>query len=117
MENIAMVVRKAPYGDISAAEAVRHALGAVADDLKTSLILLDSGVLLAKKKQNVGSTGFTNLGSTLMACIEMGAEVYADKESLTDCSLDPADLVEGIKVVEAAEITRLIKEAKTTFIF
>jgi tRNA 2-thiouridine synthesizing protein D len=117
MENIAMIVRKAPYGDISAAEAVRHALGAAADDLKTSLILLDSGVLLAKKGQDVGSTGFTNLGSTLMACIEMGAEVYADRESLTDCFLDPADLVEGIKVVEAAEIARLIKEAKTTFIF
>jgi len=49
MENIAMIVRKAPYGDINAAEAVRHALGAAADDIKTSLILLDSGVLLAKK--------------------------------------------------------------------
>ena len=117
MEHIAIIVRKAPYGDICAAEAVRHALGGAADDLKTSLVLVDSGVLLAKKGQDIGNTGFTNLGSTLMTCIDMGAEVYADKQSLIDCSLDSAELIEGIKVVDGAEIARLIKEAKTTMVF
>ncbi len=117
MGNIAMIVRRAPYGDISAAEAVRHALGAAADDLTTSLILLDSGVLLAKKGQDIGSTGFTNLGSTLLACTEMGAQVYADRQSLMECSLEPDELVEGAKVVDGAEIARIIKDAKTTFIF
>ena len=117
MEHIAIIVRKAPYGDISAAEAIRHALGGAADDLKTSLVLVDGGVLLAKKGQDVGNTVFTNLGSTLMACVEMGAEVYADKQSLIDCSLDSADLIEGIKVVDGAVIARLIKEAKTTMVF
>jgi len=117
MENIAMIVRKAPYGDISAAEAVRHALGAAADDIKTSLILLDSGVLLAKKGQSMGDTDFTNLEDTLATCIDMGVDVYADKGSLMHIFLNPADLAEGIKVAETAEIALLIKEAGTTFIF
>ena len=44
MSKIAMILRRAPYGDINAAEAVRHALGAVSDDIEVSLILVDGGV-------------------------------------------------------------------------
>ena len=42
MESIAMVLRKPPYGDINAAEAVRHALGAFNNEEKVSLIMVDS---------------------------------------------------------------------------
>ena len=49
MGNIAMILKRSPYGDINAAEAVRHALGAVSFEMSVDLILLDGGVLLAKK--------------------------------------------------------------------
>lgn len=49
MEKIAMILRKPPYGDINAAEAVRHALGAVSGDIAVSLILVDGGVTLQEK--------------------------------------------------------------------
>lgn len=52
MSKIAMILRKAPYGDINAAEAVRHAMGGAADELSVSLVLVDSGVLLARKGQD-----------------------------------------------------------------
>lgn len=46
MSKIAMILRRSPYGDINAAEAVRHAMGGAADELAVSLVLVDGGVLL-----------------------------------------------------------------------
>ena len=117
MGKIAMILRRAPYGDINAAEAVRHAMGGVADELTIDLILVDSGVLLAKKGQDDTGTGFTNLEGTLKDCIDMGVEVYADKASVREQHLESADIVDGVKLANAAEIAELMQEAKTTMIF
>jgi len=117
MGKIAIVLRRSPYGDINAAEAVRHALGGVADELGVALILLDGGVLLAKQGQDDTRTGFTNLGEALKDCIEMGVDVYADRHSLREQHIDTADVVEGIKLVNGSEIAEIIKNAKATMIF
>lgn len=117
MGKIVMILRRAPYGDINAAEAVRHAMGGVADELTVDLILVDSGVLLAKKGQDDTGTGFTNLEGTLKDCIDMGVEVYADKASVREQHLESADIVDGVKLASAAEIAELMQEAKTTMIF
>jgi tRNA 2-thiouridine synthesizing protein D len=117
MANIAMILKRSPYGDINAAEAVRHALGAVAFEMNVELILVDGGVLLAKKGQDDTGTGFTNLESTLKDCLEMGVAVYADAGSLKDHGVVSDDLVENVKLASAKEIAGLVKEAKTTMIF
>ncbi len=117
MNKIAMILRKPPYGDINAAEAVRHAMGAVADDIGVYLLLLDGGVLLAKKSQEEGDSGFTNLGNVLTDCIDMGVEVYAEELSVKEQSLATSDIVDGVKIINASEIAGLVKEAKTTMIF
>ena len=52
MGNIAMILKRSPYGDSHAAEAVRHALGTVSFEMNVDLILVDGGVLLARKDQN-----------------------------------------------------------------
>ncbi len=117
MGRIAMILRRSPYGDINAAEAVRHAMGGVADDLSIDLILVDGGVLLAKRGQDDAGTGFTNLEDALKDCIDMGVSVYADKASIREQHMEPADIVEGIKIASAMQIAELIQEAKTTMIF
>jgi tRNA 2-thiouridine synthesizing protein D len=117
MATVAMILKKSPYGDISAAEAVRHALGAVSFEMSVDLILMDGGVLLAKKGQDDAGTGFTNLEGALKDCIEMGVPVYADVSSLKAQGIAPEDLVENIKLVGAKEIAGLVKDARTTMIF
>ncbi|HBR22452.1 MAG TPA: hypothetical protein DD713_07815 [Nitrospiraceae bacterium] len=117
MSKIAMILRKAPYGDINAAEAVRHAMGGAADELAVSLILVDGGVLLAKIGQDDTGTGFTNLEGALKDCIDMGVEVYADKQSIRGQHIEAEDIVEGVKVTSGAEIAEIVKEAKATMIF
>ena len=117
MGNIAMILKRSPYGDINAAEAVRHALGVVTFELGVDLILMDGGVLLAKKGQDDTGTGFTNLEGTLKDCLEMGVTVYADVASLKAQRVAANDLVENIKLVGGKEIAGLLKEAKATMIF
>jgi predicted peroxiredoxin len=117
MGKIAVILKRSPYGDINAAEAVRHAMGGVAGELSIDLILVDSGVLLAKKGQDDTGSGFTNLEGALKDCIDMGVEVYADKASVREQHLESADIVDGVKIASAAEIAELTLEAKTTMIF
>ncbi len=117
MGKIAMILRRAPYGDINAAEAVRHAMGGVADDLEIDMILVDGGVFLAKKGQDDTGTGFTNLEGSLKDCIDMGVNVYADKASVREQNLEQSDLVDGVRMINATEMAGLVQEAKTTMIF
>jgi len=117
MGNVAMILKRSPYGDINAAEAVRHALGAVSFELSVILILVEGGVLLAKKGQDDKGTGFTNLESSLKDCIDMGVTVYADDLALISQRVGREDLVEGVKVVSSKEIAGVVKEANATMIF
>ena len=117
MGNIAMILKRSPYGDINAAEAVRHALGAVSFEMSVDLILMDGGVLLAKKGQDDTGTGFTNLEDTLKDCLDMGVTVYADIASLKAQRVASNDLAENVKLVGLKEIAGLLKEAKATMIF
>ncbi|MBM4141224.1 MAG: hypothetical protein FJ242_07060 [Nitrospira sp.] len=118
MEKVTIILQKPPYGKTNAAEAIRHALGGVSDGLDVQLILVNGGVLLAKKGQNDTGRGLTNLEEALKEdCLEMAVGVYADKLSLREQRLELTDLVEGIKVANGIEIAELIKESKATIIF
>ncbi|HTR45319.1 MAG TPA: DsrE family protein [Thermodesulfovibrionales bacterium] len=114
---VAMLLRKPPYGDINAAEAVRHALGAVSGDLEVSLILVDGGVLLARKGQDDSGTGFTNLEATLKDCREMGVGVFADHLSLIENGLNKDDIADGVEVAGASDIAEMLKKADAAMIF
>lgn len=117
MADIAIILKRVPYGDINAAEAVRHALGAVSSEMGVDLILMDGGVFLAKKGQDNTGTGFTNLEGALKDCLDMGVSVYADVASLKAQRVASSDVVENVKLVGVKEIAKLLKEAKTTMIF
>jgi tRNA 2-thiouridine synthesizing protein D len=117
MSKVAMILRKPPYGDINAAEALRHVMGGIDAELDISLILVDGGVLLAKKGQDQSGSGFTNLEKTLQVCINMETKVYADKSSIKEQHLELTDIVAGVKIVNSSEIAEIVKVAETTLIF
>ncbi|TAN42703.1 MAG: hypothetical protein EPN25_02215 [Nitrospirae bacterium] len=117
MAHIAMILRKPPYGDINAAEAVRHALGAASDGMKVSLILVDGGVLLAKKGQDDTGAVLTNLETTLKDCIDMGVDVYADYLSLVEHSVKQEELPAGLQVKNESDIAYVVKAADKTMLF
>jgi tRNA 2-thiouridine synthesizing protein D len=117
MNKIAIILRKPPYGDINAAEALRHVMGGIDAELDINLILVDGGVLLAKKGQDQSGSGFTNLEKTLQVCINMEIKVYADESSIKDQHLELTDILDGVEVVNSSETAEIIKVAETTLIF
>ena len=117
MADIAMVLRRPPYGDINAAEAVRHAMGAAADELSVALLLVDGGVLLARKGHDETGSGYTNLEGALRDCVDLGVEVFADAASLKAQHLAGPDLTAGVTIVESGEIVKLIRDARATMLF
>jgi tRNA 2-thiouridine synthesizing protein D len=117
MSKVTMILRKPPYGDINAAEALRHVMGGIDAELDINLILIDGGVLLAKKGQDQSSSGFTNLGKTLQVCINMETKVYADESSINEQHLELTDIIDGVKIVSSSEIADIIKITEKTIIF
>jgi len=117
MSRVAMISRKPPYGDINAAEALRHVMGGIDAELDIILILVDGGVLLAKKGQDPSGAGLTNLEKTLQVCINMEIKVCADQSSIEERHLELTDIVDGVQVVSSSEIAEIIKITKNTIIF
>jgi len=116
MPDLLVLLRSYPYGIINAAEAIRHAGGAGGAGYSATLYLIDGGVLVAKKGQDAGETGFSNLGESLeLLSDEM--EIYAHKESLDKMRLGEDDLIEGIKLDDGSALKEKIKNAQSVMIF
>lgn len=116
-KSICIILRRSPYGTVDAAEAVRHALGGVSEDMETRLVLLDSGVYAARKAQDSSGSEYESIGSGIGDCIDMGVEVYAEKASLRAEHLEGGDLVEGVKVVNSSEASETVRDSDKVMIF
>lgn len=117
MQTVAVVLKRPPYGQIEAAEAVRHALGAVSAELAVRLLLVDGGVLLARSGQETAGGGLTNLGETLQDCLQMGVTVYAEEASLQEHAVAPAGMIAGVQIVPGGTIAEQIASADATLLF
>ncbi|MGD2079998.1 MAG: DsrE family protein [Nitrospirota bacterium] len=116
-ESICIILRRAPYGSVDAAEAVRHALGGVSEEMDTRLVLFDSGVHAALKAQDASGTEYDSIGEGIGDCVDMDVKVYADKSSLREERLEEADLLEGVKVISGSEASDIVGGADKVMIF
>ncbi|MBI4828343.1 MAG: DsrE family protein [Nitrospinae bacterium] len=115
--NVAIMLTREPYGSINAAEAIRHALGAVANDLRVSLVLTDGGVLTAARGQNEADSGFTSLEGAIRDLLSLKAPVLVDRESLGKAGLAEGGLIEGVTMVDPAGVARAIAGADHLLFF
>ena len=117
MPDISIILRKPPYGTVDAPEAIRHALGAVTNELSVQLILVDGGVQAARKGQVTGTTGYLSAEDGIRDCVDMGATVSVDLRSLETECITPSDLIDGVTVTSSAEIAAAVKNSGATMIF
>ncbi len=117
MGSIGIILRRPPYGTVDAPEAIRHALGGIIEDMAVKLILVDGGVNAAKKGQDTSNTEYSSIESGIRDCIDMGADVYADKTSIKEEHLENDDIIDGVIVANSSEIAEIINESDTTMIF
>jgi predicted peroxiredoxin len=117
MGSITIILRRPPYGSIDAAEAIRHAMGGVVEEMETYLVLVDGGVNAARRGQEMASTDYASIEEGVRDCIDMGVTVSADKESLTLFGMEPKDIIDGVAILNSSEIAAIVKSADTTMIF
>jgi sulfur relay (sulfurtransferase) DsrF/TusC family protein len=114
---ISILLRKAPYGSADAAEAVRHAMGGVTEDLSVSLILVDAGVSAALTGQDPSGTAYLSIEEGIRDCLDMGVDVYVDRSSLREYQLDARRIIPGVREASASETVEVIQNSDTVLVF
>ncbi len=124
MNGLCIVIRKAPYGTLSAAEGVRHLIGAAQAGMSAYAILVDDGIYLAKHGQDPGDTGWTSLSGALGQSLGSGttgssarAGVYMHRPSAETRGLDHIDIVPGVELIDDAQLAAVLASADALLIF
>ena len=112
------VNRKAPHGTIYAHEALEVVLIAAAFEQDVSLAFIDDGVYQLKKGQNTDGIATKNFSKTFGALEMYDVEkLYVEKESLELRGLTEDDLSVDVKVIDSAEMKKLITDSEVIFNF
>lgn len=122
-KQLCVLVRRAPYGTIHAAEGIRLALGGVSNGLQTALVLVDDGVYAGKDGQEVAETGWTALSGVLhqaLATVKKegpALEVYVHAPSLKERGLGAGELIPGAKVLDDAGLAVFLARSEKVAVF
>ena len=124
MDNLCIVIRKAPYGTLVAAEGVRHLIGAAQTGMAVCAVLVDDGVYLARQDQDPGDTGWTSLSRALGQLLNTNtaspapqARVYLHRPSVDTRDLDGRDLLPGTECIDDAQLAAVVTSADGVLVF
>lgn len=110
--SICVMITQAPYGTVHAAEGIRHVNGALSTGFEAVAALVDDGVWVASRGQEVGATGYTGLGTALAEALGNPAgpvpRVVVHRSSLRERGLNPSDLLEGVEIVDDAGLAAAV---------
>ncbi len=116
--SLAILIRRPPYGQIHAAEALRHMGGALGDGIQTTVLLVDDGVYVARNGQNPGKTSFTALVDPLAKGIAKGARVYLHIPSAQARGLlDDPHLIGGVDCLDDDGLARVLAESEMVMVY
>ena len=117
MKTVTIIIQNAPYKDDNKAwHALRFAGAALVEDMGVQVHLLDDGVEVGRKNQDV-PVGAVNLEELLSELIECGLEVRACGMSLDDCFIDEASMMEGIERGSMKALAAWVKDSDQVMIF
>ena len=92
------------------------ALASAVFEQDVNYVFLDDGIYQLLKGQNGTAIQSKTLGNALETLALYGIEdVYADQQSLRERSIDIADLLPGIQLIDHGEISKLIEGSDTVF--
>lgn len=114
---ITIIIQNPPYQkDNKAWHALRLAGAALAEDMRVRVHLLDDGVKLGKRNQDVPD-GLVNLEELLAELILCDLEVQACGMALDGCNIKKEELLEGICVGSMKALAHWINESDTVLTF
>lgn len=114
------VNRRAPYGSIYALEMLEMVLISAAFEQHAAIVFIDDGVFQIKKGQDTAALGMKNFSATYRVVemekddadedhdIDMVWRIIVEKESLEARGLEADDLLVGVEVMAAEELSALM---------
>ena len=116
------VNRRAPYGSIYALEILEMVLISAAFEQHAAIVFIDDGVFQIKKGQDTKSLGIKNFSPTY-GVVEMEKQdaeedddmdmvwrIIVERESMEARGLDADDLIVGVEVMAAQDLSALMAE-------
>jgi tRNA 2-thiouridine synthesizing protein D len=117
MSTVTIVIQNAPYKEGNKAwHALRFAGAALVEDMNVQVHLLDDGVEVGRKNQQVPD-GFVNIEELLNELIECGLVVRACGMSLGECSLDEDAMIDGIECGSMKALAGWVKASDQVMVF
>lgn len=117
MSSVTVVIQNAPYkSDNKAWHALRFAGAALTEDMQVRVHLLDDGVEVGRRNQQVPE-GMVNLETLLGELIEYGLEVRACGMALDDCAIDKASMIDGIERGSMKALAAWVKDSDKVMVF
>ena len=114
-DNLCLIIRKAPFGSLHAAEGIGLANGKIAHGGGLTIVLVDDGVYVAKKGQRAEESGWTSL-SDEVAKLAKRARICVHMDSLKLAGLRAESLVDGIAQIDDQELAHIIAQSDTTIV-
>ncbi len=102
MSTFTVIITSSPYNSQNPYNALRFALGAVAEDHKVNIFLIGDGVYLAQKNQK---SQFYQIEKMINECMEFGCEIMACGVCCDERGVTEDIMIKGIRV---ASITDLV---------
>lgn len=117
MAGVTIVIQNAPYKpDNKAWHALRFAGAALAEDMEVRVHLLDDGVEVGRRGQQVPE-GAVNLEQLLSELIECGLKVRACGMALDDCAIDESLMIEGIERGSMKALAAWVRDSDQVMVF
>lgn len=125
MNRVCLLIRKAPYGTVAAAEGVRHLIGAAAAGMEATTVLVDDGVYVAKHGQDPGDTGWTSLSAALQQTLTPDAAAssrrillyYVHRPSAEVRGVASSDLTPGVELIDDDRFAEILADAGGVLVF
>jgi len=118
MSQVAILMRKAPYGSVYTAEGFRTIMGLAVFELDISVVFVDDGVYALIKDQNPSKLDMKPLGDGFPMLTEFDVKkFYVHHESLAERGLTTDDLVMDVEVVNGAQIAQILETAGKVLTF
>jgi tRNA 2-thiouridine synthesizing protein C len=117
-DQVAVLMRKAPYGSVYTAEGFRSMMGIGVFELDISAIFVDDGVYALVKGQDPSGLDMKALGDGFSMLPDFGVtRFYVHDQSLSERGLTVDDLVIDVEVVDDAGVARLLESCGTVLPF
>lgn len=124
MGSLCVVIRNAPYGNIAAAEGVRHLLGGAAAGMPACAVLIDDGVYVARSGQEPAGTGWTSLSEALQQALSPDTRwpsarcrVLVHRPSMLARGIGHLDVIAGVEFADDEELAAVLGSAERLLVF